>query len=37
LSTIICSIPLVLLYEISIILCSRVERKKSSEEIAEWS
>jgi len=37
LSTIICSIPLVLLYEISIILCSRVERKKSAEEIAEWS
>lgn len=37
LSTIICSIPLVLLYEISIILCSRVERNKSAEEIAEWS
>jgi sec-independent protein translocase protein TatC len=37
LSTIICSIPLVILYEISIILCSRVERKKAKTEIEEWS
>ena len=37
LSTIICSIPLVFLYEISIILCSRVERKKVKTEIEEWS
>ena len=37
LSTIICSIPLVFLYEISIILCSRVERKKAKTEIEEWS
>jgi sec-independent protein translocase protein TatC len=37
LSTIICSIPLVLLYEVSIILCKGVERKKQKEDSApEW-
>jgi sec-independent protein translocase protein TatC len=37
LSTIICSIPLVLLYEVSIILCKRVEKQKLKEEGAkEW-
>jgi sec-independent protein translocase protein TatC len=37
LSTIICSIPLVLLYEISILLCLKVEKNKSSKELQEWS
>ena len=37
LSTIICSIPLVFLYEISIILCTRVEKKKAKDEIKMWS
>lgn len=37
LSTIICSIPLILLYEISVILCKRVEKKKNLEEKEEWS
>jgi sec-independent protein translocase protein TatC len=37
LSTIICSIPLVILYEISILLCVRVEKKKKQEEAEEWS
>lgn len=37
LSTIICSIPLVFLYEISIILCTRVEKKKAKDEIKVWS
>lgn len=37
LSTIICSIPLVLLYEISIFLCARVEKKQMAEEKKEWS
>ena len=37
LSTIICSIPLGLLYEISIFLCLKVERKKKKDEVvAEW-
>jgi sec-independent protein translocase protein TatC len=37
LSTIICSIPLVLLYEVSIMLCKRVEKQKLKEEGAkEW-
>jgi sec-independent protein translocase protein TatC len=37
LSTIICSIPLVLLYEVSIILCKGVERKKKKQDSApEW-
>ena len=37
LSTIICSIPLIILYEISILLCVRVEKKKKQEEAEEWS
>ncbi len=37
LSTIICSIPLVLLYEISIFLCVRVEKKRKVAEQEEWS
>lgn len=37
LSTIICSIPLILLYEVSILLCKRVEKKKAKEENnVEW-
>jgi len=37
LSTIICSIPLVLLYEVSILLCKRVERKKQKQDSTpEW-
>lgn len=37
LSTIICSIPLVLLYEISIFLCIKVEKKRKVEKDEEWS
>jgi sec-independent protein translocase protein TatC len=37
LSTIICSIPLVLLYEISIFLCIKVEKKRKVEKVEEWS
>jgi sec-independent protein translocase protein TatC len=37
LSTIICSIPLILLYEISIFLCIGVEKKKRKQEQVEWS
>lgn len=37
LSTIICSIPLVLLYEISIFLCKRVEKQNKLKEKEEWS
>jgi len=37
LSTIICSIPLILLYEVSILLCKGVERKKKKQEnTPEW-
>lgn len=36
LSTIICSIPLVILYEISILLCVRVEKRKKKEDAIEW-
>lgn len=37
LSTIICSIPLILLYEISIFLCAKVEKKRQKESsITEW-
>ena len=35
LSMIICAIPLVLLYEISILLCKRIEKKQSVDP--EWS
>jgi len=37
LSTVICSIPLIFLYEISIFLCMRVEKKRKIEEPEEWS
>jgi sec-independent protein translocase protein TatC len=37
LSTVICSIPLILLYEISILLCIRVERRKKKDYQEEWS
>jgi sec-independent protein translocase protein TatC len=38
LSTIICSIPLILLYEISILLCKNVEKREKREEVnPEWS
>jgi sec-independent protein translocase protein TatC len=36
LSTIICSIPLVMLYEISILLCKNVEKKRTKDAIKEW-
>lgn len=35
LSTVICSIPLILLYEVSILLCLRAEKKESA-TVAEW-
>ncbi|OIR12717.1 Sec-independent protein translocase protein TatCy [mine drainage metagenome] len=37
LSQIICTIPLILLYEISILLCVKVEKKQKAEETSEWS
>lgn len=37
LSQIICTIPLLLLYEISILLCVKVEKQKKEDEIKEWS
>jgi sec-independent protein translocase protein TatC len=37
LSTIICSIPLVILYEISILLCKKVETRNRKNSPAEWS
>lgn len=37
LSQIICTIPLVILYEISILLCLNVEKKQQTEKEAEWS
>jgi sec-independent protein translocase protein TatC len=36
LSQIVCTLPLILLYEISIVLCTKVEKKQKKEE-AEWS
>ena len=36
LSQIICTIPLMLLYEISILLCVKVEKQKKIEEEEEW-
>ena len=36
LSTIICSIPLLFLYEISILLCVKVERKRKKQTESEW-
>ena len=37
LSQIICTIPLMILYEISILLCAKVEKKKKEEDAREWS
>ncbi|MDQ6755531.1 MAG: twin-arginine translocase subunit TatC [Bacteroidota bacterium] len=37
LSQIICTIPLMILYEISIALCLKVEKGKKEDEIKEWS
>jgi sec-independent protein translocase protein TatC len=36
LSPIICTLPLMLLYEISILLCVKVEKKKAKEDAEEW-
>ena len=36
LSTIVASVPLILLYEISVLLCARVEKKKAKEDAALW-
>lgn len=37
LSQIVCTIPLMLLYEISILLVVKVEKKEKSEEVTEWN
>lgn len=37
LSQIICTIPLIILYEISILLCKRVEKKERQENPVEWT
>jgi sec-independent protein translocase protein TatC len=37
LSQIVCTIPLLILYEIGIMLCARVEKKEKEQEAAEWS
>lgn len=37
LSTVVASVPLLLLYEISILLCVKVEKKKKLDEAKEWS
>ena len=37
LSQIICTIPLMILYEISVLLCLRVEKRKKEEEVKEWA
>jgi sec-independent protein translocase protein TatC len=36
LSTIVASVPLILLYEISVLLCARVEKKKAKEDAELW-
>ena len=36
LSQIICTIPLMILYEISILLCAKVEKKKKEDDAKEW-
>jgi sec-independent protein translocase protein TatC len=36
-SQIVCTIPLMLLYEIGLFLCVRVEKKEKKDEAAEWS
>jgi sec-independent protein translocase protein TatC len=37
LSQIVCTIPLLILYEIGIMLCARVEKKEKEQEAAQWS
>lgn len=37
LSQIICTIPLMILYEISVLLCRSVEKQKKEDEIKEWA
>jgi sec-independent protein translocase protein TatC len=37
LSQIICSAPIIILYEISILLCVRVEKQQKKDEVQEWS
>jgi sec-independent protein translocase protein TatC len=37
LSQIVCTLPLMLLYEISVLLCVKVEKKEKAEELREWS
>ncbi|TDX00212.1 twin-arginine translocase subunit TatC [Dinghuibacter silviterrae] len=37
LSQIVCSVPLILLYEVGLILTKRVEKREAKQEIAEWS
>ncbi len=37
LSQIICTIPLIILYEVSILLCVKVEKKQKKEEAEDWS
>ncbi|HLX67786.1 MAG TPA: twin-arginine translocase subunit TatC, partial [Puia sp.] len=36
LSQIVCTLPLMLLYEISIVLCVRVEKREKLQEVKEW-
>jgi sec-independent protein translocase protein TatC len=37
LSQIVCTIPLILLYEVGILLCVKVEKKQKKDEVEEWS
>lgn len=37
LSQIICTIPLMILYEISVLLCRNVEKQKKDDEVKEWA
>jgi sec-independent protein translocase protein TatC len=37
LSQIVCTIPLILLYEISVLLCVKVEKRQQKEDASEWS
>ena len=37
LSQIICTIPLMILYEISVLLCVKVEKKKKEDDIKDWA
>jgi sec-independent protein translocase protein TatC len=36
-SQIVCTVPLIILYEVGILLCVKVEKKQKQEEKAEWS